>query len=272
MVWGPVWNLLGIPELGFPINRTPLASSPGHSQILSHSREEKLGEGLVSLLRHKLEMVDSVCTKIWSGLKIRLVHSHKRVNLKIPSPLDIIKNAQNTPQTSLNFTLNPSDLQAKNTINALLYAYNCNSTFQTRNHIHSPTYIMQPIFWTATYHVPRASTRVTVTVLNRVSRKCYLLLSSSMLISSHAWRTLVLCPPHACLPARNIVGGWGQDWLLPPATQFLPTSDNKHYDSLHFVGRDKLFSCTSTPRLALPATPLFSFLYCKWCGRLHENN
>ena len=65
------------------------------------------------MLRHKLEMVDSVCTKIWSGLKIRLVHSHKRVNLKIPSPLDIIKNAQNTPQTSLNFTLNPSDLQAK---------------------------------------------------------------------------------------------------------------------------------------------------------------
>jgi len=39
-----------------------LASSPGHSQILSHSRGEKSGEGLGSKLRHRPEMVDSVCT------------------------------------------------------------------------------------------------------------------------------------------------------------------------------------------------------------------
>ena len=32
-----------------------LASSPGHSQILTHSCEEKLGKGLGSLLRHWLE-------------------------------------------------------------------------------------------------------------------------------------------------------------------------------------------------------------------------
>jgi len=40
----------------------PLASSPGHSQILSHSCGEKLGEGLGSKLRHGLEMVDPVST------------------------------------------------------------------------------------------------------------------------------------------------------------------------------------------------------------------
>ena len=39
-----------------------LASSPGHSQILSYSRGEKLGEGLRSLLCHRPEMVDSVST------------------------------------------------------------------------------------------------------------------------------------------------------------------------------------------------------------------
>ena len=39
-----------------------VASSPGHSQILSRSRGEKLGEGLVPLLRHGPEMVDSVST------------------------------------------------------------------------------------------------------------------------------------------------------------------------------------------------------------------
>ena len=33
-----------------------VASSPGHSQILSRSREEKLGEGLGSKLCHGLEM------------------------------------------------------------------------------------------------------------------------------------------------------------------------------------------------------------------------
>ena len=39
-----------------------LASSPGHSQILSRSRGEKSGEGLGSKLRHGPEMVDSVST------------------------------------------------------------------------------------------------------------------------------------------------------------------------------------------------------------------
>ena len=39
-----------------------IASSPGHSQILSRSRGEKSGEGLVPLLRHGSEMVDSVST------------------------------------------------------------------------------------------------------------------------------------------------------------------------------------------------------------------
>ena len=39
-----------------------VASSPGHSQILSRSRREKLGEGLGSKLRHGPEMVDLVCT------------------------------------------------------------------------------------------------------------------------------------------------------------------------------------------------------------------
>ena len=39
-----------------------LASSPGPSQILSHSRVEKSGEDLGSKLRHGPEMVDSVST------------------------------------------------------------------------------------------------------------------------------------------------------------------------------------------------------------------
>jgi len=40
-----------------------VASSSGHSQILSRSRGERLGEGLGTLLCHGLEeMVDSVCT------------------------------------------------------------------------------------------------------------------------------------------------------------------------------------------------------------------
>ena len=39
-----------------------LASSPGHSQILSHSRGEKSGEGLGAKLSHGPEMVDSVST------------------------------------------------------------------------------------------------------------------------------------------------------------------------------------------------------------------
>ena len=39
-----------------------VASSPGHSQVLSCSHGEKLGDGLGSLLRHGPEMVDSVST------------------------------------------------------------------------------------------------------------------------------------------------------------------------------------------------------------------
>ena len=39
-----------------------LASSPGHSQILSRSDGEKSGEGLVPILRHGPEMVDLVST------------------------------------------------------------------------------------------------------------------------------------------------------------------------------------------------------------------
>ena len=42
-----------------------IASSPGHSQILSRSRGEKSGEGLGAKLRHGPEMVDSVRDKIW---------------------------------------------------------------------------------------------------------------------------------------------------------------------------------------------------------------
>ena len=45
-----------------PRSIVSLASSPGHSQILSRSRGEKSGEGLVPLLRHGPEMVDSVST------------------------------------------------------------------------------------------------------------------------------------------------------------------------------------------------------------------
>ena len=36
--------------------------SPGHSQILSRSRGKKSGEGLGSLLRHRLKKVDLVST------------------------------------------------------------------------------------------------------------------------------------------------------------------------------------------------------------------
>ena len=43
------------------LKRTQSVTHPhaGHSQILSHSRGENLGEGLGTLLRHGLEMVDS---------------------------------------------------------------------------------------------------------------------------------------------------------------------------------------------------------------------
>jgi len=42
------------------IHHILLASSPGHSQILSRSAGEKLGEGQGSLLRHEPDMVDLV--------------------------------------------------------------------------------------------------------------------------------------------------------------------------------------------------------------------
>ena len=44
------------------IYRSEVASSPGHSQILSRSRGEKSGEDLVPLLCHGPEMVDPVST------------------------------------------------------------------------------------------------------------------------------------------------------------------------------------------------------------------
>ena len=49
-------------EWGWRREGRGIASSPDHSQILSRSRGEKLGEGLESLLRHRPEMVDSVST------------------------------------------------------------------------------------------------------------------------------------------------------------------------------------------------------------------
>ena len=39
-----------------------LSLVPGHSQILSRSRGEKSGEGLVPILLHGPEMVDSILT------------------------------------------------------------------------------------------------------------------------------------------------------------------------------------------------------------------
>ena len=47
-----------------------VASSPGHSQILSRSHGEKSGEGLGSKLRHGQEMVDSVSTKLRHELEM----------------------------------------------------------------------------------------------------------------------------------------------------------------------------------------------------------
>ena len=54
-----VYNYKDAPILSIAVR---LASSPGHSQILSHSRGEKSGEGLGSKLHHGSEMVDSVST------------------------------------------------------------------------------------------------------------------------------------------------------------------------------------------------------------------
>ena len=67
-----------------------LASSPGYSHILSHSREEKLGEGLGTLLRHGLEMVDSVCTNRSS----RALNSSSRVSMAYTNALISLQNFQ----------------------------------------------------------------------------------------------------------------------------------------------------------------------------------
>ena len=64
---GGIYGLtLGLVPMGSLImaRLTPInvASSPGHSLILSRGRGEKLGEGLGSLLCHRLKMVDLVST------------------------------------------------------------------------------------------------------------------------------------------------------------------------------------------------------------------
>ena len=41
-----------------------VVSFPGQSQILSHSHGDKLGEGLVPLLHHGLELMDSVSSYV----------------------------------------------------------------------------------------------------------------------------------------------------------------------------------------------------------------
>ena len=56
-----------------------VASSPGHSQILSHSREKKLGEGLGSLLLHRPEMVDTIAIRTESTLCTTHVHHFRSV-------------------------------------------------------------------------------------------------------------------------------------------------------------------------------------------------
>ena len=61
----PIDNFVQVfisPPVAAIVHTNKLASSPGHSQILSRSRGEKSGEGLVPLLRHGPEMVDSVST------------------------------------------------------------------------------------------------------------------------------------------------------------------------------------------------------------------
>ena len=54
-----LWAYLGTSQLE---NTNHIASSPGHSQILSHSCGEKSGEGLGLKLSHGPEMVDLVST------------------------------------------------------------------------------------------------------------------------------------------------------------------------------------------------------------------
>ena len=65
----PKWQLSSICNFWHSYS---LASSPGHSQILSRSRGEKSGEGLRSLLHHGPEMVDMVILDI-SPLLVRNV-------------------------------------------------------------------------------------------------------------------------------------------------------------------------------------------------------
>ena len=50
-------NVLNVLFLQMLFHILSIASSPGHSQILSRSRGEKSGEGLVPLLCHGPEMV-----------------------------------------------------------------------------------------------------------------------------------------------------------------------------------------------------------------------
>ena len=58
-----------------------LASSPGHSQILSRSRGVKSREVLVPILHHGLEMVDSVST--YCGLSFVMMATSPRKMLPI---------------------------------------------------------------------------------------------------------------------------------------------------------------------------------------------
>ena len=65
LCWGSISTVVSALPKEFGAYTEPqgvlVASSPGHSQILSRSRgEKKLGEGLGSKLRHEPEMVDSV--------------------------------------------------------------------------------------------------------------------------------------------------------------------------------------------------------------------
>ena len=77
-----------------------LASSPGHSQILSRRHGEKLGEGLGSLLHHRLEMVDSVNTESTiSGLRRS---NDPRLIPNPPFPVCDVRS--NDPRPSPNFS------------------------------------------------------------------------------------------------------------------------------------------------------------------------
>ena len=67
LCWGSISTVVSALPKEFGAYTEPqgvlIASSPGHSQILSRSRgKKKLGEGLGSKLRHEPEMVDSVST------------------------------------------------------------------------------------------------------------------------------------------------------------------------------------------------------------------